>query len=520
MKIRVFHPSAEQYAGQIVATALLRSFTAAQVVSHADLVSFGDTSPGDAGVWINPPEEAADTLAQILTRGGKALVLGRLGPRVAESLKLELRGPLALPAEWADCQPHEHTHHDESLAGVRYERAHELGRLSPHASRPLCRFDLTHEWNNLGFGRITADGSAWSLQSAILAGSSTPIARLATPDGDELLYAALTESPRGAALWFNRPVGPVDSLEWRVVESFFGDYRPDDLPCFPYLSEVPEPFRGVVCPRLDCDESVVPSGPLVELYRSYGLPLSLALQTRPEIDADDVRFMQALLAGGGSVVSHSVHHYLDWGGTYETAQAEALASRDWFDRQLPEATPVRYAVSPFHQNAPYAVSALADCGYEGFVGGIIANDPEYLFGRAGRAPFSERPIVSLSTQCLLHGDCLGRYGESVDVYVESFARHLAAGSMFGYLDHPFSDRNQYGWESESQRCDVHRRLIERILPQADLWWANLDDVLGFLRQRDAALVEQGAGGTLTVEAASDNPRTPLAILWKGKRFAH
>ena len=233
MKIRVFHPSAEQYAGQIVATALLRSFTAAQVVSHADLVSFGDTSPGDAGVWINPPEEAADTLAQILTRGGKALVLGRLGPRVAESLKLELRGPLALPAEWADCQPHEHTHHDESLAGVRYERAHELGRLSPHASRPLCRFDLTHEWNNLGFGRITADGSAWSLQSAILAGSSTPIARLATPDGDELLYAALTESPRGAALWFNRPVGPVDSLEWRVVESFFGDYRPDDLPCFP-----------------------------------------------------------------------------------------------------------------------------------------------------------------------------------------------------------------------------------------------------------------------------------------------
>ena len=200
-----------------------------------------------------------------------------------------------------------------------------------------------------------------------------------------MVYVALCESRAGAALWFNRAVGPVDSLEWRVVESFLGDYRPDDLPCLPYLSEVPAGFRGAVCARLDADEAVASSRPLLELYRSHGLPLSLALLTGQTIDGDDIALLRELIASGGSVVSHSVRHAVNWGGGYDEACCEVRDSRAWIEQHLPEAAPVRYAVSPFHQNPPFAVAALANCDYHGFVGGIIANDPEFLLGRAGRA---------------------------------------------------------------------------------------------------------------------------------------
>ena len=385
--------------------------------------------------------------------------------------------------------------------------------------RPLCRFDFVDEWNNLGFGRIRLTGDAWSLQSAARAGRAAAIACLAAPHGEHDLYAAICESASGAALWFNRPTGPVDSLEWRIVESFLGDYRGDDLPCLPYLGEIPAGYRGAVCARLDCDEAVATCRPLVELYHEHGLPMSLAIMTGQPLDACDVQLMRDAMAGGGSVVSHSQHHYPNWGGSYDARRSEALASGAWFAEHLPEADGVRYAVSPFHQNPTYAVSALADSGCEGFLGGIIANDPEYLLGRAGRVPFAPRPIVSLSTQCMLHGDCYRRYGGSVEPYCESFDQHCKARAVFGYLDHPFSPRYQYGWGDEPERLSAHRRMIEHIGKRSDVWWASIADVLGFLHRRDAATVQVNGSGQprLEVKHAGEAPR--LAIFWKGREIA-
>jgi hypothetical protein len=223
-----------------------------------------------------------------------------------------------------------------------------------------------------------------------------------------------------------------------------------------------------------------------------------------------------LLSAGGSVVPHSHHHDPNWGGSYERAIHEATASRSWFDSHLPEAGPVRYAVSPFHQNPKYAVAALADSGYDGFLGGIIGCDPEYLLGRAGRVPFAPRPIVSLSTQCMLHGDCYVRYGQTVDTYCQSFDQHLAARAMFGYLDHPFSARYQYGWPDEATRASAHRRLIEHIARQPDIWWASVVEVLDFLRFRDAVSVGIDARGRLRIERPRDASGPSLSIYWKGR----
>jgi hypothetical protein len=517
MKIALIHDTRDAYAGEIVRLALTRSFTSAQVTVCQDSA---ETVSGAASVWINPPDSAAASLAKQMASGGKALVLGQLVPRVADALALDLGGDLQWPSQWAECSPAPESHHEESPAAIRYSDLHPLGRASPLRRRPLCRFDFSNEWNNMGYGRITLDRGPWALQSAVGVGQSTAIAHITTPDGRRFIYSAVSESQNGAAMWFNRGVGPVDSLEWRVVESFLGDYRADELPCFPYFSEIPAGYRGAVNARLDCDEAVAASRPLLDLYREYRRPLSLALLTGQTIGHDDLNLMRQLIGQGGSVVSHSVDHAPDWGGTYQRAVVEAERSRDWFEQHLPEAAPVRFAVSPFHQNPPYAVSALADSGYDAFVGGIIANDPEYLLGRAGRVPFAPRPMVSLSAQCMLHGDCYHRQGDSVDVYCESFDQHVAARSIFAYLDHPFSARYQYGWPDEATRLTAHRRLIEHIDRQPGIWWASLGEVLNFLCQRDAALVEVGPGGTLLIDRMPKEGCPPLAILWKGQQLGY
>jgi hypothetical protein len=525
MKIVVSYAPVDRYAGEIVATALVRSFSIAQV-TRVETTQAAPPSPAAANsfVWINPPEETCADLARFMHSGGKAIVLGRIGPRIAETLGLTLRDDVPsradFQADWAECPVDATRHHDASQGAIRYDDTSELAAVSPIRTRELCRYDFADEWNNRGFGRITFDGGPWSLQSEIEIGAATPIALVITPRGDRLVYAALAKTSSAAVLWFNRPVGPVDSLEWRVVESFLGDYRPDDLPCFPYVSEIPAGYRAAVCARLDCDEAVVSSGPLADLYQARGVPLSLALLTGQPLDRRDVEIIERLVADGGSVVSHSVHHTDDWGGSYDRARSEALESRAWIEQHLPAAAPVRYAVSPFHKNPPFAVQALADCQYQGFVGGIIANDPEYLLGRAGRVPFVSRPIVSLSAQCMLHGDCYRRYRNSIDVYCESFDAHAAAQSIFGYLDHPFSDRYQYGWPDEPTRLDAHRQLIDHIERLTDVWWANLNDVLDFLVQRDQTLVQTTAAGKLLIESSPAAQRRPLAILWKGEQFAH
>lgn len=515
MNITVYSSAADHYARDIVTSALIRSFTAAQVAQR----EIGPPTGGNCPVWINPPDEVSFELARVLRGGGKAIVLGRIGPAVAETLGLQCSAPVDWPLEWETCRVDPKLPHDESPAVIHYNTRHALARLAPSVTRPLCRFDFAQEWNNLGFGRIRLDGSAWSVQSAVAIGDAAALANLIAPMGAEYVYAAVRDTAAGSALWFNRPVGPIDSLEWRIVESFLADYRSGELPCWPCLGEIPAGYEGAVCARLDCDEAVASSGPLLELYHDHGLPLSLALLTGQSIEPADLALLRKLLAAGGSVVSHSVRHEPNWGGSYERACQEAAESRRWFDENLREATPVRYAVSPFHQNPAYAVQALADNEYEGFVGGIIANDPEYLLGRAGRVPFVSRPLVSLSTQCMLHGDCYERAGNSIDVYRQSFDSHLAARATFGYLDHPFSPRYQYGWTDEATRVKAHSELIEHIGNRPEIWWANLSDVLDFLRRRDSVRLRVDANDQLAVETPAAAGK-PISIFWKGRRFAH
>jgi hypothetical protein len=487
-KIAIENSRHDSRIAEIVYFALIRSFGSLQIAWPTKATA--DQYLGV--VAINPDESLLE-----LARGGKKIIaLGQLDSRLRKAFGIieKIKGPY-----W-NClwDIHPGKHHDASSGSVQYLADNKLVVNCPLKERNLLRYDFEREWNNHGYGGIENHDPTWGISfRAEPSGSIQPIAWVIDQQGQHAgMYAALIDFPEASILWFNRPVGPVDSLEWTIVETFFSEYRSDDLTCFPYILEVPYGYAGSVCMHADCDEAISSGKELFELYREHNIPFSLAIKTEQEIASTDLDFMKHVLRIGGSISSHSRNHFENWGGEPSTAYREAIESKQWLEDQATEGKPVHYAVSPFYQNPPYAVKALEKAGYKGFVGGIICNDPEYLIGRAGLIPFSDGMIVSHSQQCMLHGDCFHRYGNSIAPYIEAFEYHMKAGAFFGYLDHPFSKRYSYGWYNEQERLDAHAKLIAYMKNFGHIWFTNLDQCLNFVRKKSAASVCVDESGAL------------------------
>jgi hypothetical protein len=358
------------------------------------------------------------------------------------------------------------------------------------------------EWNNLGYGRITTDKSPWSVSGLASADSAVVLSEITENCESQKkvlgAYSTVKDYTNGAALWFNRAVGPVDSHEWSIVESFFSDYRAGELSCVPALSEIPYDCDGMVSMRLDCDEAVSSARDLFDVYSDYNLPFSLAIKTSLPLAKGDLELVADVFKSGGSVLSHSHTHPRNWGHDYEQAFSEAKLSKKMIEDLFPEAKPVQFAVSPFHSNETWSMQALSDAGYKGVVTGIIQDYPEFLIARGGQVPFVTGDLISHSQQCMLHGDCYTWQGHSVDVPIQSFDNHLKANSAFGYLDHPFSERYSYGWQSESERIGAHEQLINHINTFENIHWVSQSDLLEYLSLRNKVEVLTDFDGRFSV----------------------
>ncbi len=517
MKILVLHRPADAQTAEVVEAALVRSFTRRQVQRG----QYGRLSRAPrAAVLIEPGGEARPLLEEVLAGGGKALVLGHVAEPVADVLGLESVSDGMIRSRWAETVIDLAAPWNASPGIIRYGGDHPLATEAILKRRPLCRYDYGDEWNNMGFGRVGADGNCWSLAAPLRTAGAVQLAGLRVKKEGELFsYAAVLDAASGSALWFNRPVGPVDSLEWNLVEVFFADYRHEELVCLPCLEQVPAGYRCAVTMRVDCDEAVESARPLLELYRSLGLPLSIALRAGLPLGNEDTVVIKEALDSRGSLLSHSVRHEPAWSGSYRAALREAKESRSRLNARFPAAAPVRYAVSPFHQTPPYAVRALAEAGYKGFVGGRIGAEPQFLLGRAGQVPGAEARIVSLSAQCMLHGECYERYGRSLDVYEECFDAHRRARSIFSYLDHAFSRRYQYGWESEEVRLRVHEAFITRMRAAEGVWWPSMGECMDWLVRRDSVHIEAGRNGSLIADVPTGRRTPAFSVRWKARHLS-
>lgn len=514
--IHILRDESDPVTTEIVVRALQRSFSRGQVRASADVSDL----PARNGivVAINPDEGAAAALGRLANSGGKIILFGALCRAVADIAGVSIAAIDPSLGPLADCEPTPAYEMRSSSAVLEYSNT-TLGRESPLRRRHFCRFDFTDEWNNLGYGRIGFGSGRWSI-AQLADGFDTLVAGVQV-GGTSSIGAAVTQRdlPGGSVLWFARPVGPVDGPDWTIVEEFVSSYRAGELPVRPSLKGAPHGYGGAASMRLDCDEDLASARSLFELYNDRGRPLSLAVTTGRLHRKEDVALIADVLQAGGALLSHSVTHAPQWGGSGEAAEREARDSKGCLERLFPDVS-VRYAVSPFHQNPSYVPGALARSGYDGFIAGSIACDPEYLMSRAGVPPFAPPNVVLHSQSCMLHGDCLLAEGaDPLAVFKEAFRLARGGGEFFGYLDHPFSERYSYGWSSERARLDAHSAYLSYLNEECGdepLLFVNEDACMRFIKEKSAVVIDfDEASGDFAISNAFA-AGFPLAVRYRGQ----
>jgi len=521
--IYVIAPGNEQATARLLVSALQRSCG----VGSAALGSFSlleqpshSAAHANAFVLVHPREEWTAALIARLGSHTKVLVLGRMTTGLATHLHVTLAHQW--PDRWAEgtvCAPAPVHAMAESAAQVIYPvGGPRVAGQSPVLSRrAFRRHDYADEWNNLGHGAITADGTCWSLAQHATLQPEHELAKVEVGGQPLCAYAGLWDLGPSSVMWFNRAAGPVDSQEWRMVEDFLSCHRSGQLPCVPVLAEVPYGFDSAVTMRLDCDEDVESARALWDLYRAEQVPFSLALHARVMADPRHHQLPREVLAQGGAILSHTATHAPNWGGSHEAAMVEGSTSADIIEASIGHR--VRYAVSPFHQTPPYARQGLADAGFQGCIGGIICNDADFLTARSGIPPNSGAGFIGHSQQCMLHGDCMLQGDDPLKVFRQAFNVAKAGGAFFGFLDHPFSERYAYGWESEALRVAAHRDFIGHIRACGGrVLWANEDQAMDFLYDRAHTSVTRHGKGYLVQPPESSHIWT-LGVRYQGRLTA-
>ena len=464
-------------AHKYVKSAFIRSFTSSQI---KDIEITTSSITGDIGVLvlISPSEEEMQ-LAINSESIQKIIVFGSLPLSLSERFRFTLSD---FPSDqWGRSSNAMTYHYAESKEKIQYT---DLAKnyFGDIKDRPLERFDFMDEWNNLGFGAVGTKNDIWSVTSPITFYENV-ISNISDNENVVCTYSALWESKGKSFLWFNREVGPIDSYEWQLVEKYISSYHCERAICYPVLLEVPCGYDCAVTMRLDCDEDIESSRRLWQLYLKEKVPFSLAIHTSNLSDSKHYSLINEVKDSGGAILSHTATHAPNWGGSYESALQEAKVSSELIESVIGES--VRYAVSPFHHTPIYALQALSDAGYLGCIGGIIKNDPEFLTYNGGNLPDLPDTFIAHSQQVMLHGDCLlTKELDPLRIYKESFNLSKQSNTIFGYLDHPFSDRYQYGWDTEEQRCSMHFQLLHFIRENTEIpCFFNEIDAMEFLQDK-------------------------------------
>jgi peptidoglycan/xylan/chitin deacetylase (PgdA/CDA1 family) len=525
--IQIFSNPLEQELNEIVQSAFERSCG----IGSADLKNFEEFlgvlktesqkyTQFDILVFINPGEEISVSLINILkTLTAKVIVLGKLPPSLAKFLEVSVIPVTEQIVLAAACEPAKTYRYSESLGSIVYQKALELevGKQIRLPSRSLCRFDFSNEWNNLGFGAITVDDSIWAISQKAIIPEQNVISKLVVANEGLSAYCGLWDFQRASLLWFNRAVGPVDSYEWYLLEQYIAQYRFSDLPAWPVISEIPYGFDSAVTMRLDCDEDIESARALGNAYQENKIPFSLALHATVLANRDQHQYPRDVIKAGGAVLSHTLTHAPNWGGSEDAAKHEGEESAKIIQETI--GVRPRYAVSPFHHTPAYARSGLANAGYEGIVGGIISNDPDFVMARAGRPPKAKKGLIGHTQQCMLHGDCLLEEGDPLSIYKRAYEQAKVSKTFFGYLDHPFSPRYQYGWATEAERIEAHIEFINYIQQSSkNIAFLNQDDALDFLSMKSQVRVRELDGQLHITSPQKMNHRFNIAFQYGNDQY--
>ena len=247
------------------------------------------------------------------------------------------------------------------------------------------------------------------------------------------------------------------------------------------------------------------------IFTKKKIPLSLAIVTNLLDTKENVNFLRNNIEKD-HILSHSKTHRNNWGGNYTNAVWETTESRNDIYRNFKIVN--NYSVSPFHQTPKYAIKAMEFSGYQGFVGGIIKNDPYVLLARAGKTPYSDK-IITLSNQCMLHGDIMKKK-TSINIFYETIKSFKRSKMIFGYLDHPFSERYKYGWDGEKDRIQCHSRII-KFLRKEKFKFLGLNQILRFINDKSNIVIKKNKNYFTVLKTTINTPYFHC-LEYKGKKY--
>ncbi|MBF7980263.1 MULTISPECIES: polysaccharide deacetylase family protein [Rahnella] len=515
--IAVLSKQTDLRAAKLVEAALRRSVSCTQVIRMSGSGLALNLKKIDIIVVINPDEYLANIINLFLkTKKSKVIIFGTMAQSLHFRLGIGHTEFTGLEREWSRSLEAPLNSFSESLGKIQYLQHELLGEQN--WDRAFERFDFAKEWNNLGYGAIRTDDSIWSLSALVNVPKQYLLADVAV-DGNKLCsYAALYDEAEGSILWFNRSVGPIDSFEWHIVERFIASWRYNELPVLPVLLDLPWGHEAAVTMRLDCDEDISSANELWKMYQEENVPFSLAINAANLDDRKHDECIKLMASQGVAFLSHSLTHAPNWGGSYEVARHEAAASAQKITSVIQ--APIRYAVSPFHQNPDYALNALCDVGYQGVIGGIIRNDPDFLIARGGQLADMPNGFIGHSQQVMLHGDCLLVDTDPMEIYKKSFDTFSASKMIFGYLDHPFSSRYQYGWESEFQRSEAHRSLINYVRQQVpSAIFMSENSTMDFILDKSQIQISKEDGRFVIYDGGARNSELIPTLLFSEKFYS-
>ena len=85
------------------------------------------------------------------------------------------------------------------------------------------------------------------------------------------------------------------------------------------------------------------------------------------------------------------------------------------------------------------------------------------------------------------------------MFKQAFDIAMAGQGLFGYLDHPFSPRYQYGWQSEQQRLEMHSKFLDYIESCGEVLFLSENEAMNWLRLKDSVSITSDDMENYTVD---------------------
>ena len=408
------------------------------------------------------------------------------------------------------------SHRSDQSIYIKHNVAHCLmvPELINYTDRKAVEYDIDDEWSNSGFGIIKGFDPVYGLAASMSVPSQYSIADCIDLDYHHYALSAHIFIGSNSVLWINRSSMLFDLPENLIFENYINSFDPSgSLPCFPIVVEYPISTRALCTSRLDCDEAIDSATDIFDVYSSFKAPLSLALTSSLLTkDLSTNGLPERCLDRGGSLLLHSHTHPRYWGTFSFEIYKEAKTCLDLVYKYYDYIC--IGAVSPFHQTSIEAIHVLKGLGLKGLVGGLASLDDPFIYIRPGSC-LPDSSFVLLNQQCMLHGDVI-KNKQDAKMYAKKIIDYMSLGYSFGYLDHPISDRYNYGWNSLSIQAETHEEILSHLIDSDFLYVSENEAICRGVAKNMAANSIRFSGGEISILNGSEYN---LSINFRGHRHS-